>query len=85
MSVLQTAISNYVETEFLRGEGKVQSEQPLIKDGIIDSLGIFLIIAFLQKEFQVKVRPEDVTIDNFQTVSAIEQLVVALGGKSEAA
>lgn len=47
----------------------------LIEEELLDSLGIFAIVAFLEERFGVEIDPEDVTIDNFETIDAICELV----------
>jgi acyl carrier protein len=47
----------------------------LIEEEILDSLGIFAVVAFIEEKFGIEVDPEDVTIDNFETVDAICDLV----------
>jgi acyl carrier protein len=41
----------------------------------VDSLGLFLLISFIEERFGVEVEPDDVTFENFQTVRAIADLV----------
>lgn len=79
MSEIQTALSAFIVKEFMAdsADAVVLSDEPLIREGIVDSLGIFLLITFLEERFGVKVRAEEVTIDNFQTLNAIERLVVS--------
>lgn len=72
-------IKDYVVREFMdsgRG-GSLADDAPLIEDGVIDSLGIFVLVAFLEKEFGVKIRPDDILLENFETVGAIRDLVLA--------
>jgi acyl carrier protein len=47
----------------------------LIEEEVLDSLGIFSLIEFLEERFGVSIEAEDVTIDNFRTVEKIETLV----------
>ena len=47
----------------------------IIEAGLIDSLGLFRLIAFLEDEFRVKIEPNEVLIENFGTINAIAALV----------
>ena len=80
-------IKQYIIKEFMfeTPQAELADDQPLLVDGIIDSLGIFTLIAFIEKEFGIKIAPEDVVLDNFESVHAISNLVQsrqALNGQS---
>jgi acyl carrier protein len=53
----------------------VAPEVRLVEDEIVDSLGIFSLVDFIEDHFGVSVDPEEITIDNFGTLAAIEGLV----------
>ena len=55
----------------------LESDDLLIASDIIDSLGIFMLVTFLEKRFGVKVQPDDVILENFESVNAIKRLVEA--------
>jgi len=76
---IEQAIKDHIVKEFMYGnlETAVDENLQLIQDGIIDSLGIFRVIGFLEEQFEIKVKPEDVVLENFETVGSIKNLVVA--------
>lgn len=49
----------------------IHSNDELLETGIVDSLGMMKLILFLEKQFKKRVPPEDMTLDNFKTVSKI--------------
>lgn len=55
----------------------VTDDFPLIENAVIDSLGIFEIVQFIEEEFGVTVEDEDLVIDNFGTIADIAQLIGA--------
>lgn len=71
-------IAGHITREFLkdRPDTVVHGKLALIDEGLIDSLGIFTMVGLMEKEFQIKVEPEDVVIANFETVDAMKRLVV---------
>ena len=77
MANVEQAIHDYVVREFMAGRDNaaLKNDEPLIDAGIIDSLSIFLLIAFIEEHFAVKVEPQDVVLDNFATINAIKELV----------
>jgi acyl carrier protein len=50
-------------------------DSPLLEQGIIDSLAIFMLIGFIDEHYGVHIDSEDVSIENFETINAIERLV----------
>jgi len=75
----EQAIADYIRNEFLRDQPDIvlAKDEPLIQTGIIDSLGIFVLIGFLEERFNVAVEPGDVVLENFETIDAITALVDA--------
>ncbi|MEO0625536.1 MAG: hypothetical protein AAFY91_01010 [Bacteroidota bacterium] len=69
-------------TEFLKseiiGEGPefdLQKDEDLLSGGLVSSMDIFRLIEFLEKEYEIKVEPTDMTIDNFISVEAMENFI----------
>jgi acyl carrier protein len=58
-----------------RGLTEVPDGLSLVDSGIVDSLGIFQLIAFLEDTFAIRVGDEEITPENFETIEAIERLV----------
>ena len=48
---------------------------PIIESGLVDSLGLFKLIAFIEERLKVKIAPEDIVLENFATIGAIVALV----------
>jgi acyl carrier protein len=59
------------------GLGTLADEDDLIDSGVVDSLGIFQLIAFLEERFGIKIGDEEITPENFGTIAAIDRLVAA--------
>jgi acyl carrier protein len=47
----------------------------IIEAGLVDSLGLFRLIAFIEDEFRVKIEPDEVLLENFGTINAIAALI----------
>ncbi len=52
-----------------------ETETSLVDDGILDSLDIISIISEVSDEFDVKIPPEEITPDNFNSAEAIMELI----------
>jgi acyl carrier protein len=53
----------------------VGSAEPLLKNGLIDSLGILEVVTFVESEFSVTVSDEDLLPENFGSVQNIAEFV----------
>ena len=59
------------------GRTDIGEDDDLIDSGVIDSLGIFQLVAFLEERFGVAISDEEITPENFASIAAIERLVAA--------
>lgn len=77
---MQKIIIEYIENDLLSGQGDLQltADEDLLTTGLIDSLGIMKLLAFLEEQFNVKVPAEDMTIENFMTVELMENYLKTL-------
>ncbi len=66
-------IIDYIKQQLLSGQVDIDlsPEEDLLGSGLIDSLGMIQLLAFIEEKFEVKVPPQDMTIENFMTVEAI--------------
>lgn len=77
MASIAEQIKEHIAAEFMTGRSasELEDDTRLIDEEIIDSLGIFLLVNFVQDKFGVDIGPEEVTIENFESVKAITDLV----------
>ena len=55
--------------------GMIEDDASLIDNGVIDSLGIFQLVSFLETSYGVRVRDEEIVLENFKTIDAIEEFL----------
>ena len=60
-----------------KGISTFSDSESLMDSGVIDSLGIFRLVAFLEEVFRVRIGDEEITHDNLKSVDSIEQMVVS--------
>ena len=60
-----------------KGIASFTDTESLTENGIVDSLGIFRLVAFLEETFGVRISDEEITAQNLSSVDLIESLVVS--------
>jgi len=74
---VRTVIREYIIERLAPAVGlaTVGDDEDLIESGVVDSMGIFQLIAFLEERFGIKIGDEQITPENFGTIAAIDRLV----------
>jgi acyl carrier protein len=69
-------IRDFIQTELLFEDGNqaVADNTPLL-GGVMDSLALMQLVAFLEEEFKIEVDEDDITASHFRTIADIEHLV----------
>ena len=68
----KTLLSEYIQNEIMKGRSQNFSEtDDLLSSGILDSLGILQLVAFIDEKFNLTVPDEDVVFENFHSVAAL--------------
>jgi acyl carrier protein len=68
-------IRTYIKQEIvLDADAKVADDTPLL-EGIIDSLALLQLVAFLEEEFDTEIDDSEIRAENFQTVADVERLI----------
>ena len=77
---LKTELMEFIRTTLMPdGEAKpIGENDPLIDQGVIDSMGLLQIMTFIEERTGVRVPDDEVTPDNFQSLATIERMVVRL-------
>jgi len=70
-------VKQYILDRFLQGEDprRLTAETPLISGGILDSLGLLDLVAFLEERFGVTFEAHEVDPAHLDTLAAIDSLV----------
>lgn len=77
MDAIEHAVSDFLQRELMNTGTKdpLEVDAPLLERGVIDSLGIQELVAFLEKEFGIDVQDEEIVPENFENVRCIAALV----------
>ena len=72
---MKKRIREFIATELIDNgnSSELTFENDLLETGLIDSMGIVRLISFIEGEFGLKVPPEDMVVENFQSIEKIEE------------
>lgn len=67
-------LRNFIVSDVLGGMAGVELgyDDDLLLSGLINSLGVMRLVAYTQTQFGIDIPMEDVVIENFQTIEAID-------------
>ena len=70
-------LEHYILDELLVSDHrtKIDPDESLINSGVIDSLSLLRLIAFIEERFDVRIEDVEVVPDNFETISVMEGLI----------
>ncbi|MEE9372221.1 MAG: acyl carrier protein [Saprospiraceae bacterium] len=71
-------LTSYIEQQLLSGNSDIRilPEDDLLGSGLIDSMGMINLIAFIENNFNVVIPAEDMIIENFMTIKHIERYII---------
>jgi len=77
--VLKAQIREFILENLAHAKGitSFTDDESLMESGIIDSLGIFRLVSFLEEELRVHVSDEEINAETLNSVHSIEQLVLS--------
>jgi acyl carrier protein len=76
---VRDAIRDYVRRELLQDRPAfvLTDDTDLLTEHIIDSLGIFMLVTFLEERFGIVVDADEVLVEHFETIADVAGLVEA--------
>ena len=76
---VQKQIRGYVVENFLytRPDFAFTDDDPLLRKGVVDSLGVMELISFIEQTWDISIPPDDITEANFSTVAQMAKYVAA--------
>ena len=75
MSDINKVIEFLIEQHYMEAVQVPDESESLLELGLIDSVGILNLIAFLEETFRIKVEDEEMLPENFETLGAIQHYV----------
>jgi acyl carrier protein len=75
MSV-EKEIRNFIEENFiLDGNDNLSSEDSLLEKGIIDSTGVLELVAFIEENYNFKIKDEELVPENLDSIRSITKFI----------
>ena len=71
------AIRTFIESEMTGPNVKLSASDSLIDMGIVDSLGVQRLIAYLEREFDLRIADTEIVPENFETIDSVVRFVNA--------
>ncbi|MCD6374723.1 MAG: acyl carrier protein [Caldisericaceae bacterium] len=73
MESIEQKIRNYIVENFLFGDETVlfNNDDSLSENGIIDSTGILGLVNFLENEYQISIKNEEIVPENLDSINKI--------------
>lgn len=75
-SVIQEKVRSYINQAVHVDKDKIKDSSLIFKEGFLDSMGLIVLITFLEEEFKIKTVDSDLLEENFESINAITDFVV---------
>jgi len=74
---IATQIRDFIAVNLLYSDNgfRYSDEASFLEQGIVDSVGIMELVAFVEERFKFTVQDEDITPDNFDSVGSLTSYV----------
>jgi acyl carrier protein len=83
---MEGMVTEFIQKDLVRAKVSVRIDPGynLIESGVVDSLGILKLIAFLESRFSIEISDDEVLPENFETVAAICSFLHRKANKAQA-
>lgn len=78
MTDIRRDVRAFLQNDLARDLTDVEDSMSLLRAGVLDSLGVMQLVAFLQERFGVLIPEDDLVPENLESVDAIVTFVARL-------
>lgn len=71
----EAALIGFIMSDVALDDGQIEGDTDLLLTGLVDSLGVVLIVEWIETELGRAIDPADVVLENFQTVAAMMEFL----------
>ena len=75
MSVIEAVRKFLVEQEYIKPAELIDESESMLERGMIDSVGVLNLVAFLEDRYEIKIEDDDLMPENFDSLAAINNYV----------
>ena len=74
---IKTAVRQFIAENVLLGihQTNIEDTTPLVTGGLIDSVGMFGLVAFLETRLKVEFLPREINVQSLDTLQHIDELI----------
>ncbi len=66
-----TALTTFISETVALDDDPIDADTDLLMTGLVDSLGVVMIVDWIESTLAVQVDPGDVVLENFQTIGSM--------------
>lgn len=79
---MKERLARYIAHDLLnQGQLVIADDEDLLGSGLLDSLRVMSLVHFIEQELHIAVPAEDVTIENFVSLSSIDRYLAERGAR----
>ena len=72
---IKKSVYDYVHENTFVDKEKITEEVLIFQEGFLDSMGLMMLITFLEESFKIKADDSDMVEENFESINAISEFV----------
>ena len=80
---VESRIVLFLRRELLGPGTTLHRDDDLLSSGMLDSIGVLRLAAFVEEEFRIDVSPSDFVIENFRTAAVLAEYVLSASGNED--
>ncbi|MFZ5940875.1 MAG: acyl carrier protein [Bacteroidota bacterium] len=73
---IKKGVFQYVYDNTFSSKDKITEDVLLFKNGFLDSMGLVMLITYLEDTFKIKATDVDMVEENFESIKAISEFVL---------
>ena len=71
MNRYEEPLRRFIVDELLSGDAVITPDDSILADGVLDSVGVMRLVAFIDEQFDYQVPPQHLTIEHFRTTQSL--------------
>ncbi len=68
---IEREVREFIAKELTRELSTVKNHESLLEAGVIDSMGVLMLVSFIEQRYQIAVTEDEMMPENFDSIDAI--------------